>query len=281
MELLSYGDKIPEGRYPVHSRFKRAVNFLGDAGLVSLVDASIGGGPINIVVEALDPALCPDTLFVEADHFVLESQTLRKSTGRLYCSFMELESKDAERFIENLDVLGDCLRCAAPSKSLAFLLGSNRSARPTSGYEGEFSAKMQDGLCRMMEYRLAEGARTFKGAGFGLTPSGDDFLSGFLLGLTAAERVCKKDLEEAKTTIYENSIGENPIVNAGLACSREGRASEQLKDLVGSLAHSCDEDVRMNASRLFDVGETSGADTATGFYVSAVLFVRSGNLRVP
>jgi len=280
MELLSYGDRIPDGRYHVHSRFARAVNFLGDAGLVSLVDASIGAGPLNIAVDRLDPALCSPTLLVDADHFVVGHQALRKNRRRLFCSGMELESRDAERFIDNLNVLGDCIRRAAPSRSLAFLLGSSRPAPVASAYEREFSTTMRDGLCRMMEFRLAEGARTFRGAGFGLTPSGDDFLSGFLLGLNATERLRREDLAEAKTTVFENSIGANPIVNAGLACSREGRVFEPFKDLVSSLARSRDEDVRVSACRVFGEGETSGADAATGFYVSAALFMRSVSLGV-
>jgi hypothetical protein len=131
----------------------------------------------------------------------------------------------------------------------------------------------------MRDHRLDEGARIFRGAGFGLTPGGEDFLSGFLLGLNAAERICRENLEDARTTIYENSIGENVISNAGLACSREGRLPERFKDLVFSMSHSPDEDVRRNACRLFDVGATSGADSATGFYVSAVLFMRAGDLK--
>lgn len=278
MELLNYGDRIPEGRYRLHSHFRRAANFLGDAGLVTVVGPSIGAGPINIVVDAFDAALCPSALVVEADRFVLGKVALKKNGARSYCSFMELASNDSRMFIENLSVLRDCLSHAAPPKSLAFLLDRNAQECRSSGYERELSAKMQVGLCRMMEYRLAEGARIFRGAGFGLTPSGDDFLSGFLLGLNAAERACKEDLEDAKTIIYENSIGKNAISNAGLACSREGRLPERFKNLVFSLARSSGEDVRINACRVFDVGATSGADSATGFYVAAVLFMRAGDL---
>lgn len=83
----------------------------------------------------------------------------------------------------------------------------------------------------------------------------------------------------AKKTIYENAIGGSLIVNTGLVCARDGRVFERFKNLVCALANSGDEDVAINALRLFEVGETSGADMATGFYVSLVLLAEQGVAR--
>jgi len=136
---------------------------------------------------------------------------------------------------------------------------------------------MRDGLCLLKEHRLAEGARVFRGAGCGLTPGGDDFLSGFLLGLNVAERICGDNLEDARIEIYRNSVGENAISNATLACSRDGRLTERFRDLVFSMVHCSGAEVRGNAGRLFEMGATSGADAAAGFYVATVLYLRPLN----
>ena len=56
MQVLSIGDRIVEGRHRIHSRFRRAVNFVYDRRLVSLVAPDVGAGPINIVVDELRTA---------------------------------------------------------------------------------------------------------------------------------------------------------------------------------------------------------------------------------
>jgi len=125
MQVLSHGDRIAEGQYRLHSRFRRAANFLGDAGLVTVVDPSIGAGPINIAIDRLDSDLCFPTLTVKTDCFVLGQTALKKNPGCLYRSVIRLQPRDSRTFLENLAVLGDCLRGDAPSGSMAFLLGRN------------------------------------------------------------------------------------------------------------------------------------------------------------
>ncbi len=267
MEIVSYGDRIAQGTYSVHSRFRRAVNFVNGGALVSLVDATVGCGPINIVVSGLDPD-CFEELRVENDRFLLGGRSLSREPERQYSSSMDLDPTYATRFTLNLEVLGQSLRDAAPSRSLAFLIDDRRAARLAPGYERCLLARMKAGLNLMREGRLGEAAGTLRGSGFGLTPSGDDFLSGFLIGLCAAERIRRADLGAARRAIYESALGTNVVVNSCLACSRDGRVPRRIRDLVGAMARSGAETVRSSALRVFEMGETSGADVAAGFYLS-------------
>ena len=52
VRLLSIGDQVQPGIYRLHSCFKRAVNYEHRGRLVSVVDESIGPGPLNIVIRA-------------------------------------------------------------------------------------------------------------------------------------------------------------------------------------------------------------------------------------
>ena len=52
--LLSIGDQVKPGTYRLHSRFSRAINFERAGRLVSVVDETIGPGPLNIVLPSLN-----------------------------------------------------------------------------------------------------------------------------------------------------------------------------------------------------------------------------------
>ena len=55
MELINIGDCLPfEGEYKLHSAFNSVINFQNGILLLSVVNESVGGGPVNIVVKNAD-----------------------------------------------------------------------------------------------------------------------------------------------------------------------------------------------------------------------------------
>lgn len=109
------------------------------------------------------------------------------------------------------------------------------------------------------------GAQQIGGLGTGLTPSGDDFLAGFLLTWTVfAER--SSWLVKA---ILEGSSGRTgPESVAWLRCAARGEASEALKDLFEAIAlpHGDPGEARLTSliRRVLDQGATSGGDLLLG-----------------
>ncbi|MBI5240121.1 MAG: DUF2877 domain-containing protein [Elusimicrobia bacterium] len=270
-KVLSFGDRIRPGRYALHSRFDRAVNFLQEGRLASLVAPEVGGGPVNIVLQGLDLSRLK-SLEVRADGFVLDGAAFPKSP--LFDSALPPRSGAEPR----LPLLRELLLRKAHPKSLAFLLDESRRQALDSGFERVLAAQLQDAAEDLRAGDLETGARAAAGAGFGLTPSGDDLLAGFLWGLHERRRLCGGDFSRDIARVYAAACGigssagpgrtdvlaagargANPLSAAFLDSAREGRFFERLRALLtgqSSLEEGLD--------AVLAVGETSGADTCVG-----------------
>jgi len=78
---------------------------------------------------------------------------------------------------------------------------------------------------------LIEGIRLIKGVGIGLTPSGDDFISGLLTALKVLEIINKENNSYLRKIIYDNAKGDNLISNNFLFYASEGLFFEKNKKL--------------------------------------------------
>ena len=109
------------------------------------------------------------------------------------------------------------------------------------------------------------GVKILRGSGFGLTPSGDDFIAGLLIAMHLLQRMFGWDLGELAGVVYESSRSENILSDTLLTFAREGRGTERTKNLVTAVLCGTQSRVREHTERLLRVGETSGADLGTGF----------------
>lgn len=99
------------------------------------------------------------------------------------------------------------------------------------------------------------------GLGIGLTPSGDDFLAGFLLVL----QILRPDLHSPLLAIVEpvlkktNRISRQMILNAG-----NGKARRSELDFLEGLSDKRTATVKKSVHAILQFGETSGTDTLIG-----------------
>lgn len=106
------------------------------------------------------------------------------------------------------------------------------------------------------------------GLGTGLTPAGDDFLMGAMLAVwsvaepTWAERASRALLEAATPRTHR-------ISRAWLRAAAAGEAAEPWHSLVRALIGGRQRPLRQAVGRIARQGHTSGADTLTGFVVTA------------
>jgi hypothetical protein len=110
----------------------------------------------------------------------------------------------------------------------------------------------------------ARGARSLRGLGFGLTPSGDDFLCGCLTGLSFVEACFSADLSEIMNAVYDNALTENIISGSFTWCAYNGRVNEKIKQLLTALAHPDAKRLTSAAKGALRHGHTSGADFCAG-----------------
>lgn len=159
--------------------------------------------------------------------------------------------------------LKDLLLNNAASESLACLLDSGMKHGSGSPFDEALREKAQIGYEKLCSGDISSAVMAFRGSGFGLTPSGDDFLIGLLLGLGVREISEKKNLHKLRAFIYDGTLANNMLVNTLLYQSMQKRPDENWRDLI--LALGGQKELEAAALDVIAQGASSGADTLTGF----------------
>jgi hypothetical protein len=109
------------------------------------------------------------------------------------------------------------------------------------------------------------------GLGPGLTPSGDDFLVGFVAGLwsTTGQETRRRAFVSGLGTLLAGGAQRTTDVSASyLEHAAEGRVSIVLVSLVRALGRECQaQRVRQSTQNALHVGSTSGADGVMGLLI--------------
>ena len=257
MKILSMGDRVRPGNYAVKARFARSVLLLDGADrALFVVDRSIGAGPLNLVVADPSAFVSGDSLAIASprrDRRGLQRRSewsrhdpVPVSSGPRFDS--ALPRLDAAAQAKLLRMLASALPRHAPPESLVSLffptkrlprLQANRDALFWKAFD-QFAAG-----------RLAAGVRLIRGCGEGLTPSGDDFLCGWMLALRLRGSV------SPIPAILKSALGRNPVSNAFLELSAQGRVNVAVKRLLQAPSAA-----RVKAVCAF--GHSSGADLLCG-----------------
>jgi len=126
-----------------------------------------------------------------------------------------------------------------------------------------------------------------KGCGLGLTPSGDDFIAGLVIGLHLLQQMQNRDYQAVADAVANAARGNNIFSNTFLDLARQGLLFGRMKDLILALANAGpNATVRENrrsletaAARLLAIGECSGADLGTGFFMTVSHFMTVSSLQ--
>ena len=236
MKIRSIGDRVRAGVYAVRTRFSRSVWLLDEAGrALFVVNPAIGPGPLNLVVDDPPKYVAGQTLDVP-----------RRVAAPRFDS--ALPRQDAAARAKLRRVLETALPRHAPPDSLISLFVP---AFPLPRFQAARDERFRQAFAAIAAGRLAAGVRLIRGCGTGLTPSGDDFLCGWMLA---------RRLRRTPTaTIRENAIGSNPVSNAFLELAAQGRVNAAVQRLLRSPSSA-----RVEAVCAF--GHSSGADLLCGLY---------------
>jgi hypothetical protein len=271
MTLVSIGDQVKEGTYPFHSRFRRAANFRCGNQLISVVDEEVGDGPLNVVIRDFNgesTGVEAGPLSVGENSVVLGSLHFKFTAADCYHSDVVLDDWDPNLFDHNLSILEEELRTASSPRSLAFLLDEHRVMNFRPGFERALTDQVRRGVCQMQNGHLMDGVRTLRGCGLGLTPSGDDFIAGLLIGLNLLQQLRHHDYQPIADEVFRAAKTGNIFSNSFLDLARRGLLFGRMKELVLALTYESEEMVRKSATRLMAIGGSSGADLGTGFLLT-------------
>jgi hypothetical protein len=124
----------------------------------------------------------------------------------------------------------------------------------------------------------AQKARNLVGLGWGLTPSGDDFVGGLLFAFHILQNTYPEDFNgdrDAITDLIEWAQKKtNPISYTVLSDLALGQGPEPLHELVNALVMGRDlETAIAHINRLIEIGSTSGWDILTGFMTGMLLLI--------
>jgi hypothetical protein len=121
--------------------------------------------------------------------------------------------------------------------------------------------------------RVSSAARRLAGLGYGLTPSGDDFLTGVCGALGLAAAVLSDNVGGRQTrscrdqamAIAAAAVGRTTLLSATwLDFAARGEFSAEVGDLLVALADMNGDEIERAARQLLAVGGLSGLDTAVG-----------------
>ncbi|MBU4484562.1 DUF2877 domain-containing protein [bacterium] len=264
MKILSVGDSICEGEYRLHSGFNCAANFINKKYFLSLVNSGIGAGPINIVVKDFDFSKAKNVK-VKANSVTINDELFQFSDSVIFDSKLHLLNIDEERLKTNLKYLKQRVINDASDKSLAFILDELRLKNFTTKFEENLTKTILGGVNKIYLGKIEDGIKEIRGVGFGLTPSGDDFVAGFLFGLHLAECVGISDANDLIKRVRAEAKSNNPIADAFLRCAGEGCFFDHLKRLIILLCYDNDDEISRNVDNLLTIGANSGSDLLTGF----------------
>lgn len=266
--VVSIGSLIPQGFYRrIYSRHSQVLNFLQDDGVISLCTEQVCPGPWRLILKGQN--LARIQYFELSEGFLLLNTSLRLPWQKdLYYQYPNFrvgsEIIPARVQSSQLEFLSK-----APAGSVAKLVTAPTLAR--GGFDACLAAGFSEGIDHFKLGRYAEAVHCFKRRGYGLTPAGDDFLIGFLLGMAWLRQTQKKRLSKIMDTVLSESLSADALTNTFL---RQAHALQLDQDWACFLLSLMDlgSDFSPCLKRLLTNGATSGADQLSGFYLACELF---------
>ncbi len=246
--------------------FERACDLITSGGnVVALVIPEIGDGPFNVVVNGgadLFDGIEPGTP-VTVERTQLRVGGLRVDLGSATVweprpDWETLRGRCAE-IASRLPFLRTL--CPRTGSLLSLLEGTPPSTEIVHSTAQAAADTLQEGWTDDVE-RLQAGAARLAGLGSGLTPSGDDFLTGVMLWgwLThpAPPSFCQ--------TLAKASIPRTTTLSAAfLQAAARGECNAPWHALLAALHTGQDNEITSAAQEILAHGATSGADSLAGF----------------
>lgn len=258
----------------VHSVYRKAVNLKAGNQLLTLQPRGSVLSPISMITDCTEDELAELpfaagkalSVTLNTEHASCQDLFLpvRTLSSHIFTDNLHKKIRQAIAMAENSD-LPPHMRGVELILNQPNLAGESLYMNAIQSILQEFheiigdSAKMADTLCRLI------------GLGIGLTPSGDDFLCGFLAGLRMSSSVSShipttesdRFRQILEKTICSHLDRTNEISAAFLQCAALGQFSAPVHLLLNP---------KITAEQIYQafsgIGHSSGIDTLCGIYAS-------------
>ena len=260
--------------------FERSIHIAVNDEIVCIGGAGIGNGPLNAIVEPAIASRWPAGIeageraeiagraiplrrwrldFSGARTWRPDPWPLPTNAVAVRATLDRARSIVGERApydgLARLAILGEHISSGAPSDALARIAAPRLAALGDWLAEVELNAGAPDGIVGLL------------GLGPGLTPSGDDVLSGALIGLHAvgAEALAA---QMAGALLPEAPNATTPLSCAFLEAAATGEGGEALHGFIGAVVTGQRDRLDAVVDSLGRIGHTSGWDALAGAYLA-------------
>jgi hypothetical protein len=258
------GDSLIPGHYKRYASFNRIDNFLNNAGkIIALTDDMSLLAPNAIIVDKFYPEQHAE-IIIHPNSIILNNNVYHIEPSHIYDSGFVWPDIDFVQFKNTVLNFIQLYSGTFPKKSLLSLLISAKDIYPSAFDKAAFTAF--EHAFSLLPVHFYDSVGAFRGKGRGLTPSGDDFITGLLYGIHCLESLTKIYHAGIKTRVYELAQSNNLFSNNMLQLACDAKYFKRLKDFLSALLQDNLDKQAATFHQLNSVGDTSGADILAGFF---------------
>lgn len=298
-QALSVGSQVPPHSFSgtVHSVFRQACNLWLEPGtLLTLLPCQKGNLPHGIRLDTSShfvflhalrvgqSAACRGGILrIDGADFSVDLRPARLWHINLKELHLDLcRPTQAQSWVVAWSELNRHYHKGGLSENLrTFFLSGVRPAMPvlseTLLRQGAYTIpSLLQATCRLRLRDVMSCIRSLIGLGYGLTPSGDDFLVGYMAGLWCTARANPSRMEfltALGSELSEVSQNTNEISRAYLRSAAKGHVSEPIAKLAQQLNQANDmSSLRATTQTALRVGHTSGSDGVLGMLLGCLVW---------
>lgn len=263
-KVIAFGDLLSPGLYVLHSEFRNIDNFINThKEIISLSGNRVFLSPSGIILsDYLSGSI--NSVLIKKDSIILDGHELSLNAEMAYHSHFDYQYYGMNDIQNRVSGFLQTVATAFPQRSLIFLLSSNNAQENCSVFDAVFKNYMTDAFS-YFQNNLLVCVDKMKSRGYGLTPSGDDFIAGVLYGLNMLAFYDNRDYNKTRSAVFNSALSENIYSNTLLRWAYHGRYFMRLKDFLTVLLSYPLPEVKPVFDALISVGATSGADMLCGF----------------
>lgn len=260
-------------RARVHSIFARAVNLIvGEDRLLTLACHELGDAPDTVVVDAppwkdsdFDPGA---EVHLSAERIQIGANVeVRLQGAQPWQCRLPSWAEDGALPRKHLPLALEHLRRCGRSFAWIPALPSNALPDANAVVAAALRRRAQD-LCDAVlsedEARAQQRIVELIGLGFGLTPSGDDFVLGWLAVMSLANGPCDGWSSLGAQAVRSATSRTHLISATALRHAAEGRVRQRLADFCEALLQGDESHVHAALDNVIRIGASSGSDIALG-----------------
>jgi len=171
------------------------------------------------------------TIIVKKDVLIINEQNLNSKELNVFNSKINFLEELNETILNNICSIIEENISMLNVLSLAFLINPEFEDAFETRFEKAFIKHIKLAWAKIYKGDLIDGVKKIKGSGVGLTPSGDDFITGMLYALFLLEKIDKKSRSKQRNEIYDASKSNNNISRNMIFHASKGLYFKQFKDL--------------------------------------------------